>query len=85
MSSRFVRFDPETVELLDRCAARAQQVARQMHPDANDEDTRTRLASALIEALQLGETDEASLVAFALRVLPAAREDAFGRAPATAA
>ncbi|WP_018390802.1 hypothetical protein [Ancylobacter sp. FA202] len=74
MSSRYVRLDPETVRLLDRCIAQAQDAATRLNRDGVDEVMRMRLASALMEALRLGERDEERLVAFALQVLPAYRE-----------
>ncbi|TCK28126.1 hypothetical protein EV667_2122 [Ancylobacter aquaticus] len=74
MSSRYVRLDPETVRLLDRCIAQAQEAAARLNRDGVDEAMRTRLASALMEAISLGERDEGRLVAFALQVLPAYRE-----------
>ncbi|WP_428028792.1 hypothetical protein [Ancylobacter sp.] len=80
MSSRFVRLDPETVRLLDLCISRAQEVAARLEPDSTDFQTRTRLASALLEAIRLGERDEQKLVEFALQVLPAYREGRFRRA-----
>lgn len=74
MPSRFVRFDPETVKLLDRCMTRAQEVAVSFDGAAQTEDFRHRLAAALVEATGHGEKDEERLVAFALSVLPAYRE-----------
>lgn len=80
MPPRFVRLDPDTVELLDRCIARAQEIAAEIDPRATDEAMRTRLASALIEASSHGERDEEKLVDFALQILPAYRESRFRRA-----
>ncbi|MCB4771926.1 hypothetical protein LGR54_25280 [Ancylobacter sp. Lp-2] len=74
MPSPFLRFDPDTVQLLDRCMTQAQQVAAAMEAGPIGPDMRNRLASALIEALRHGEQDETNLVEFALRVLPAYRE-----------
>ncbi|MFT0860173.1 hypothetical protein [Ancylobacter sp. G4_0304] len=74
MPSPFVRLDPETVRLLDACMTRTEKVAAPLTSGSNAQDTRTRLASALIEAIRLGERDEDRLVEFALRVLPAYRE-----------
>jgi hypothetical protein len=74
MPSRFVRFDPETVKLLDKCMTRAQEVAVSLDSKTNLSDMRHRLAAALVEATGLGERDEERLVAFALSVLPAYRE-----------
>lgn len=74
MSSRFIRFDPETIRLLDRCMEKAGKVAAAIDLKEDQKDTQARLASALIEATRLGETDEDRLVEFALRVLPAYRE-----------
>lgn len=74
MSPRYVRLDPETVRLLDRCIAQAQDAAARLNRDGVDEVMRMRLASALMEAISLGESDEGRLVAFALQVLPAYRE-----------
>ncbi|WP_371346005.1 hypothetical protein [Ancylobacter sp. IITR112] len=74
MSSRHLRLDPETVRLLDRCIAQAQDAATRLNRDGVDEVMRMRLASALMEAIGLGERDETKLVAFALQVLPAYRE-----------
>lgn len=71
MPSRFVRFDPETVEILDKCLARAVAVATELDPAGGENEG--RLAAALIEAMTLGETDEGALVDFALQVLPAYR------------
>ncbi|GAB4066695.1 hypothetical protein KHC28_16635 [Ancylobacter sonchi] len=74
MPSRSVRFDPATIKLLDRCMTKAQQIAQAMETGPVSPDIRHRLASALIEAFGRGEKDEANLVEFALRVLPAYRE-----------
>lgn len=74
MPSRFVRFDPETVKLLDRCMTKAQEEAVSLDSTANAPDIQQRLAFALVEATGLGERDEERLVAFALSVLPAYRE-----------
>lgn len=74
MSSRYLRLDPETVRLLDSCIAKAQHAAAQLHREGVDEVMRVRLASALMEAISLGERDEERLVAFALQVVPAYRE-----------
>lgn len=74
MSSRFIRFDPDTTHLLDRCMNRAQEIATNLGPQEDTTDTRTRLAMALIEAAAQGERDEEELVEFALRALPAYRE-----------
>lgn len=74
MSPRYVRLDPETVRLLDRCIAQAEGAATRLNRDGVDEVMRMRLASALMEAISLGERDEERLVAFALQVLPAYRE-----------
>ncbi|WAC27040.1 MULTISPECIES: hypothetical protein [unclassified Ancylobacter] len=79
MSSRFVRFDPETVALLSRCMTRAESEAGTFGPQDDSQDRRTRLAAALIEAASQGEKDEERLVDFALRVLPAYRGSAFMR------
>lgn len=88
MSLRYLRLDPETVRLLDRCIDRAQHEALKVASDGVDEATRTRLASALVEAIGRGEREEEQLVTFALQVLPAYREGPFGppaeRAPASA-
>lgn len=81
MSSRYLRLDPETVRLLDRCIAQAQHAAAQLHRDGVDEVMRMRLASALMEAISLGERDEERLVAFALQVVPAYRERLAKEAP----
>lgn len=75
MSPRhYVRLDPETVGLLDRCIAQAQAAAARLNPDGVDEVMRLRLASALMEAVSLGERDERQLIGFARHVLPAYRE-----------
>ncbi|GLK85796.1 hypothetical protein [Ancylobacter defluvii] len=74
MPSHFIRFDPDTIQLLDRCMTKAQEIAATLETESDSPDTRTRLASALIEAVGLGEKDEEHLVEFALRVLPAYRE-----------
>ncbi|MBS7543939.1 hypothetical protein [Ancylobacter oerskovii] len=74
MPSHFIRFDPDTIQLLDTCLARAEAVAATLETETAGSDLRTRLASALIEAARLGEKDEEVLVAFALRILPAYRE-----------
>ncbi|MFK8253263.1 hypothetical protein [Ancylobacter terrae] len=72
MPSRFVRFDPDTVQILDKCLARALEIALELDPEGRENES--RFAAALIEAMTLGETDEAALVDFALQVLPAYRE-----------
>lgn len=82
MSSRYLRLDPETVRLLDSCIAKAQHAAAQLHREGVDEVMRVRLASALMEAISLGERDEERLVAFALQVVPAYREKLAKQAPA---
>lgn len=74
MSSRYLRLDPETVRLLDRCIARAQEAAARLHRDGVDDVMRMRLASALVEAIGAGERDEERLIGFALQVVPAYRE-----------
>ena len=79
MPSRFVRFDPETVQLLDACVGRAREIAAQIDPQGADDVTVTRLASALVEAASHGERDADKLVDFALQVLPAYREGRFRR------
>lgn len=79
MPSRFIRFDPETVELLSRCMSRAERQADSFSPEDDPSGRRTRFAAALIEAASQGETDETRLVDFALRVLPAYRGSAFDR------
>lgn len=81
MSSRYLRLDPETVRLLDSCIAQAQHAAAQLHREGVDEVMRVRLASALMEAISLGERDEERLVAFALQVVPAYREKLAKQAP----
>lgn len=81
MSSRYLRLDPETVRLLDSCIAQAQHAAAQLHREGVDDVMRMRLASALMEAISLGERDEQRLVAFALQVVPAYREKLAKQAP----
>lgn len=72
MPLRFVRFDPDTVRILDHCLHEAAQKAAGLGAEIG-EDLRNRLASALIEAAARGERDAARLVEFAMCVLPAHR------------
>jgi hypothetical protein len=78
--SRFVRFDPETVSMLDRCLDVAYQRAQSLGVEISNTATRNRLASALIEAAGTGERQESALVDFALSALPAYR-GGIGRRP----
>lgn len=73
MPFRNTDFEPETIALLDRCLARAQDQARAAGISADGDETRTMLALALIEAANRGEGDEDRLVGFALTALPAWR------------
>ncbi len=72
MPKRSVRFDPDTVRILDQCLHEAVQKAAVLGAEIG-EDLRNRLASALIEAATHGERDVARLVEFAMCVLPAHR------------
>jgi hypothetical protein len=73
MPFRNTEFEPATIAKLDRCLARAEQVAASYGIEAHGEGMRTTLALALIEATSGGEEDEDRLVGFALRALPAYR------------
>ncbi|ADH91615.1 hypothetical protein Snov_4356 [Ancylobacter novellus DSM 506] len=73
MPFRNLELEPATIAKLDRCLARAQDVAVSYGIEANGAGLRTVLALALIEAANAGEEDEDQLVEFALRALPAYR------------
>lgn len=74
MPFRNAEFEPATIARLDRCLARAQDVAASLSIRADGDGLRTVLALALIEATNAGEEDEDHLVEFALRALPAYRQ-----------
>ncbi len=73
---RFVSlgFDPEMVAVLEYCVETAFAIAKH-HAGDDPEGLRQKLASAVIEGANSGFHDPERLINFALRALPAFREN----------
>jgi hypothetical protein len=63
-------YDPETVAFLQQCLDIATETARRLTGAAPDDDTRQRLALAIIEGAETDIANIEELVDFALTSLP---------------